>query len=102
MRLVRAGVARGRAWGLTWQSALAGFFYAIGDVSPNWDGQPELHTSLLHQRASAVRCEHRVPRYQLRSLRLFRAGSGTRDGEMRVTSVNVVLPRFARIVTERD
>lgn len=52
-RVVRAGVARARAYGLTWESTLAGFVYVMGDVSPNWDGQPELHAALLRQQGAA-------------------------------------------------
>lgn len=52
-RVVRAGVARARGYGLTWQSTLAGFVDVMTDVSPDWDGQPELHAALLRRRAAA-------------------------------------------------
>lgn len=53
MRVVRAGVARAKAYGMTWESTLAGFVNIMGDVSPNWDGQPDLHASLLRRRGVA-------------------------------------------------
>ncbi|MBL8483164.1 MAG: hypothetical protein JNJ60_13270 [Rhodocyclaceae bacterium] len=45
-RRVRAGIARGRARGFTWQSSLAAFVALMFEIAPNFDLHPAFRRAL--------------------------------------------------------
>jgi hypothetical protein len=51
--LVRNGIARGRAYGLTWQSSLAGFVVLTFVAAPNFDAHPLVRRVLQDERMPA-------------------------------------------------
>jgi hypothetical protein len=53
-QLVLAGIARARAYGLTWCSNLSTFLCSMVEISPNFDAEPVIHNALLRNRGGSA------------------------------------------------
>jgi hypothetical protein len=48
-RMVQAGVARARSYGLTWESSITGFVVLMFRVAPNFDQYPAINRALTDE-----------------------------------------------------
>jgi hypothetical protein len=56
LKMVRAGIARARAYGLTWESSITAFVVLLFTVAPNFDSHPLIRRVLLDGQSEPDAC----------------------------------------------